>query len=58
MKAYTKPLVQTFSIFAHDLLAASSHVKTGDSVSKTVSTGDQKTREGHGIGAGLWEDMK
>ncbi|MBR1651778.1 MAG: hypothetical protein IJ692_00120 [Alloprevotella sp.] len=59
MKTYTKPSVQTFEFFAQEMLAASgTGVESGNSVSKTVSSGSQKTRENGGFGGGLWEDMQ
>lgn len=64
MKTYTKPATQTVSVSIDNMIAASplSYDKSTNTLSGTLqndgATEDALTRKHHGIGGGLWEDMK
>lgn len=64
MKTYTKPATQTVSVSIDNMIAASplSYDKSSGTLSGTLqntnASGDALTRQHHGIGGGLWEDMK
>lgn len=61
MKSYTKPSTEVLMLMHQEMLAASQGgVSEGSGAGKEFS-GDDVTynrQQHHGIGGGLWEDMK
>ena len=64
MKTYTKPSVHSFEFFAQDMLATSPGVGGGVTSGSTAGQSynpndvDYSRQQSHGVGGGLWEDMK
>lgn len=55
MRTYIQPQTTTFQIVAENLIAVS--IKDGQSSNQSDFTREQN-RTNHGVGGGLWEDMK
>lgn len=60
MKSYTKPSTEVLKLIHQEMLAASQGgVSEGSGAGKEYNEGDVTyNRQHHGVGAGLWEDMK